>query len=255
MFKLITAPLFLILIALWAVGVVVRPRREGKTGLSSGIWLLLMSLLLALTLISTPRVGALLALTLEAPYMDPSDELLQTLDVVTVLSSGLNRHAGSGRSELDEHSYVRTVVGVRAFQVSSARLFVLQGRLPDDESGEMAALMRELALALGVPEEVIIIESNSRNTREHPRELLGLAGISPNDVIGVVTSAWHLHRATAEFRREFARVVPVPADYLSRQLTGGIQDWIPQVSGLETTTKVIHEWVGRVWYTLVSLFR
>ncbi len=253
--KLLTAPLFLSLVALVWVVVAGRPRRHASSagGLAPRTWGLLVAVTVGLGLLSMPMVSALLALTLEREYPYPSAATLASVDVVTVLSSGVSWDAGAAHSELDEASYVRTVVGTRAFQAANPRLFVVQGSLGGDEPEVMARLMAELAVGLGVPLERVALEPRSRNTRAHPVELLQIEGVESSDVLAVVTSAWHLPRAVHEFERYFDHIVPIPADYLSRQLEGNIKDWIPQHVGLERSTKVIHEWVGRLWYVVAAL--
>lgn len=252
MAKLLLSPLFLALLLLAILCVLTRPRWRTMRGLPLPTWLILVAITLGLGVLSTPAVSSKLALSLENVYQYPSENALANVDVVTVLSSGVSRDAGARHTELDDASHVRTTVGARTFLVASPRYFVTQGTLGGEEPDVMVRRMAELAIALGVPKEQVLLEARSPNTRAHPVELLQLEEISPEDGLAVVTSAWHLPRAMREFERYFDHVVPVPADYISRQLDGSIKDWIPQVKGLEDSTKVIHEWVGRLWYFSIS---
>lgn len=191
-----------------------------------------------------------LAWVLESPYDMPSTGELQQVTVMTVLSSGLVKGSSEDEARLGASTFYRTERGAEVFQRSEARLLVLQGTLGGERPARMVELMRDLAISLGVAADRIVLEPNSRNTFEHPSELLELDGVSSDDVVGVVTSAWHLHRAVMEFERSFSKVIPIPADYYMYQLDGDVRDWIPQAEALEKSTILLHEMLGIVWYKL-----
>jgi uncharacterized SAM-binding protein YcdF (DUF218 family) len=116
----------------------------------------------------------------------------------------------------------------------------------------MVDLMRELAVEHGVPQEKILLEPFSRNTFEHPREVRKLAQIDETATIAVVTDAWHLPRAIAEFKRYFQRVKPISCG-IHTLPTVGLGDLLPQVEALELTAMMMHEYIGSVWYSLRHL--
>ena len=59
-------------------------------------------------------------------------------------------------------------------------------------------------------------------------------------------------RPVGEFERYFDVVIPVPAEFYSNNLSRGLRDWLPQVSALDMSTKVIHELIGLLWYRVKS---
>ena len=103
---------------------------------------------------------------------------------------------------------------------------------------------------MGVPIDKIIVDPLSRNTFEHPMRVLDLQEIKRTDRIGVVTSAWHLPRAMAEFRLYFSKVIAIPCDYSSIGSSHGWLSFIPNVSALEKNTTIMHEYIGRWWYLI-----
>lgn len=253
MFKLVTSPLLIFILGLIGMCVVTRPGRRWGKGLPRSTWACLLLVTLGLAAVSMPSIASFLARSLETNYPYPSEERLAAVEVMVVLSAGVQQQVGAGRLELDQESYARTVTASRAFLAAQPRLLVMQGTLARNDVSGMAELMAELAVHMGVPAERIRIEDRSRNTREHPVELLRLEDVSPDHVIGVVTSRWHLPRAVVEYERYFTHVVPIPADSIVADRTGTYKDWIPQIDGLQGSTRVIHEWVGRMWYAIVSL--
>src|SRR5262249_43177615 len=110
----------------------------------------------------------------------------------------------------------------------------------------------ELLQTYGVPPDLIIVEGNSRNTHENAintaaiwRERHFHSGL-------LVTSATHMPRALASFRKADLDVVPWPADFRghSYPLVATVFDLLPDAGALEKTTSAIKEWVGLAVYRL-----
>ncbi len=86
----------------------------------------------------------------------------------------------------------------------------------------VAGVMEELARILQ-PGREIMSESRSGSTAEHPANVKPLIGAKP---FALVTSAYHMPRAMASFRRAGLDPVPYPVDFLS-SATGTWTDWVP----------------------------
>lgn len=90
-------------------------------------------------------------------------------------------------------------------------------------------------------------EERSTNTREnarHSAEILRGAGIRR---IYLVSHAWHLPRAIAEFEREGFEVIPAGTGYPSGE-PASLFDFLPSAQALVASYFAFHEWVGIVWY-------
>ncbi|SOD94275.1 YdcF family protein [Caenispirillum bisanense] len=118
---------------------------------------------------------------------------------------------------------------------------------PHSREGEVA---RELFTAFGVAPERLVIESDSRNTAEHPRLLAALLPEgAPQAGWLLVTSAWHMPRAVAVFRAAGWRVVPYPVDYATLPRGG----WLPGLlNGLAGVSYGVHEWLGLIAYRVMG---
>jgi uncharacterized SAM-binding protein YcdF (DUF218 family) len=69
--------------------------------------------------------------------------------------------------------------------------------------------------------------------------------------IGLVTSAYHMKRSEKEFRKFFKNVLPLPASYLYASPAGTpAVGYIPQSQWLYNNTLVLHEYVGKLWYSI-----
>ena len=120
--------------------------------------------------------------------------------------------------------------------------------------------MAEILQMLGVPEEALWYETESRNTYENAlftRRILDEKGI---DKIILVTSALHMPRAVAIFEQQGFEVVPAPADYNLTQsdwkrlwepnLSTQLFNLLPSVGNISETTNAFKEYIGILTYRL-----
>lgn len=205
---------------------------------------------ISLFVFGLPFVSSSTAGYLERDYRSYNRSDIKQLDVIVVLAGGLKRGHGTVQDELTGLTYSRTVAGIRAFKLSNARIIVMSGGTGDIEDTRLVDAMRALAMEMGVSADKIKIDPLSRNTFEHPVRVLDLPGVSRSDRIGVTTSAWHLPRAMAEFRRYFLNAVAIPCDYRSSGTDNGLLGFVPSVDALEKNTTLIHEYIGRCWYLI-----
>ena len=109
----------------------------------------------------------------------------------------------------------RVEAGVRAYRRGLAPVMVMAGG-PAPSGHVEAEVMRELAISLGVPARAIRIEPRSMDTIENARftvELLCEGRPEPcRPSIILVTSPYHLERASHLFECAGARVQIAPAD-------------------------------------------
>lgn len=131
--------------------------------------------------------------------------------------------------------------------------------LDDTILSEAERMVRVLSM-MSIPEEVIWLETRSRNTEENARftrELLEPKGIKQ---ILLVTSAMHMPRSVMLFENEGFEVIPAPTDFISEPLptydNGGdmlartFVDLIPNSENLEITTRALKEYIGMLFYRL-----
>lgn len=113
---------------------------------------------------------------------------------------------------------------------------------------------------LGVPEEAVWFEDQSRNTYENAifsQKIL--AGRNIKRVI-LVTSAWHMPRSVRLFEKAGLEVIPAPTDFnitdadieqlSSRNLATQLVNWLPNASNLELAGTALKEYLGILVYRL-----
>ena len=117
-------------------------------------------------------------------------------------------------------------------------------------SANEASLAAELLQAYGVPPDSIIVEGNSRNTHENAINTAGVWRERHFRSGLLVTSATHMPRAIASFRKAGLDVAPWPADLRGGDPPTSVFDFLPDANALEMTTTAIKEWLGLAVYRL-----
>ncbi|MEX2805524.1 YdcF family protein [Streptococcus sp. H31] len=115
-------------------------------------------------------------------------------DYVLVLGAGLlgDRVTPLLASRIDK--------GISVYQKNPGSKLIMSGGQGSDESVSEAEAMRNYALKQGVPSQDIIVEKQSRNTRENMRFSKTL--IKDGAPVAIVTSYYHLFRALTLARQE-----------------------------------------------------
>ncbi len=113
-----------------------------------------------------------------------------------------------------------------------------------------AQVARELWSELGVPENQMVFEDQSRNTFENALFTQKLAHPQKDERWLLITSAYHMPRAMGIFRSLGMNPVAYPVDY---RTYGNAEDWRPPgdsslaIRNFETAAR---EWLGLVAYRL-----
>lgn len=113
---------------------------------------------------------------------------------------------------------------------------------------------KEVLLLAGVPDSVIFIENNSRNTRENA--LFGkqkLDKIFPKQKYLLITSAFHIRRAEGCFQKVGLEVNSFSVDFVAKKRTFHPNiTLIPQESAFANWGKIVHELTGYVVYKIMG---
>lgn len=132
--------------------------------------------------------------------------------------------------------YKQGVIAKILVSSGSANLFVKGPKEADD----VAVYLKQT----GVPDSAVIIENNSRNTRENLLYSFKLIN-NKNARILIITSAWHILRTKLLLKEMgYNNIDFYPTDYLSNSDYQWNDYLIPDVQALNKWTLLIKEWVG-----------
>ena len=171
---------------------------------------------------------------------------------------------------LESHSQIRTIVVLTAYStndkempltsragtsalyrvVEAARLW---GETPIEEvhisgSPVAASVMAQILVSIGVPDDAISVDDQSKHTVDSARRL---RSILAGKEFFLVTSAGHMPRALGVFDALGLSAIPMPTDF---QLPG---DWksaslMPTPFHLHVSNLAVHEYLGLTWYRLTG---
>jgi len=114
-----------------------------------------------------------------------------------------------------------------------------------------ASVAKRFFAEQGIPASRVILESKSRNTAENARLTYALLQPKPGQNWVLITSAFHMPRATRSFQRAgWTGVVPYPVDYRSGQFVDDI-GW-DLAKNLITLNTAVKEYVGLLAYSLTG---
>lgn len=126
------------------------------------------------------------------------------------------------------------------------------GRLLTEGRPEADDLYKVMKM-MGVPEEDMIIENESRNTYESAARVKELLASHPDQNLLLITSAFHMRRSRACFSKVGLEVTTFTTDFYSHPRYYTPESLIiPKADALQVWTKLFKEWTGMVAYRLAG---
>jgi uncharacterized SAM-binding protein YcdF (DUF218 family) len=241
------SPLSLTLI-LSALGLVLVAIGWRRTGIASGTLGLLI-----LALSTCTNFGEVLIAPLENRFVRVAEPA--HIDGIVVLGGGMDQAVNTVRKGWElKYSGDRFVETLRLALTHPEAKLVLSGGVAVTNEGEEpeADAAARFYRAFGIAADRLIIEPKSRNTEENAQFSKELAAPKPGETWLLVTSAFHMPRSMALFRRAGFEVIAWPADYMS----AGNQSFALSLGDasdkLVTTNLAVREWAGLVGYWLAG---
>lgn len=226
-----------------------RRQRAGKIAVTMGT--------LLLTLLGVRILSETLLEPLETRYppfhpgleeMVASTNQSDTIRWIVVLSGGhVPDPCLSDTSRISSFSLVRLVEGIRLYrEIRGTKLLLTGGGFY--ESVSESETMEKVARSLGVAPGDIVIETESRDTKDQARIVGSIVG---NDRFILVTSSWHMPRSMAMFRKAGLDPIPAPTGHLvKRGLWSTGKLFLPSSGGLKRAEIAFHEYLGLFWAKL-----
>lgn len=249
--KKIVAPFFfpvplsiLLLLAGLSVLFFTDRKKTGKVLIAVGI---LIFSLLSFDQISTPIISPL-DRKYGAYSPSISEDVSDPVQYVVVLGGGhVSDPSLPVTSQLSEASLIRLVEGIRVYRKNTGSKIILSGGKGFDPVPE-ARILVDAAKTLGMKSDDLIMESDSKDTEDQARFIKKIVG--SNRFI-LVTSAFHMPRAMALFRKQGMDPIPAPAGHVvktQRQFSPG--QFFPSANSLGKSERAVHEYLGMVWAKL-----
>jgi len=197
-------------------------------------WLLFLSILYVL--LSIPIAASLLERGLSVGY-EPIRSTAEYADVDAIVS---------------ESSALRAMEGARLYQMLDDPIVIVSGGT-NPRSGLLtpeSEPMRDALMALGVPVQRILLESDSANTHDQALNVPPMLIAAGSELFILVTSPTHMRRAYFSFLEQ--GVEPIPAISAPRSETSSFSSnsVVPDLGALAISQSALREWMGLIYYTL-----
>jgi uncharacterized SAM-binding protein YcdF (DUF218 family) len=201
-----------------------------------------------LWLASTPVVAGALLWTLQGAPALPASGPLPPAGAIVVLSAEADCiGAEYGGPVVGAMTLQRLRYAAELHRRSGLPVLVSGGR-PAAGAPSLAALMaRTLTEEFTVP--VRWREERSADTFENAAFAAALLRRDGVDRVLLVSTAWHLPRASSCFGAQGIDVVPAPTGFRGPPFES-LLSLLPHWQALRDTGYALHEWLGRAWYAL-----
>jgi len=181
----------------------------------------------------------------ELPAGAPVPPALAACRYVVVLGGGNGDGPGvSANNLLSGSARARLVEGVRLLRSLPEARLIVSGPAHGRRDSHATVLGRT-AIALGLPPDRVLTIDEARDTEGEAAAVARRVGNAP---VALVTSAWHLPRAHALFRRAGVDALPCPADFTAHARDPfQFEDLFWRTSALERSTYAVRERLGYAW--------
>jgi uncharacterized SAM-binding protein YcdF (DUF218 family) len=223
-----------------------RRQRAGRIATTAGVALLtLLGFRGVSNLFITPLENDFRPLMVAGAPGNVLDARAQEARWIVVLGGG---HTWSRQlppnSELNVTTLARIVEAVRLKRLVPRAKLILSGGFGG--SVTHAEILASTAVALGVPREELVLETRTFDTADEARFISPIVGQDP---FILVSSASHLPRAVALFRKQGRSPIPSPADFTN--VPGmSLEGFFPTSSSIGKLERASHEYVGWIWSKL-----
>jgi len=188
-------------------------------------------------------------------YESPQTNLKQPYQWCIILGGGMMRSGDGYRTGETADRFVQPLLLYKKGLVK--KLIITGGNvnikgLKIDDTQE-SKKVKEVLIAMGVAEKDIYLEENARNTHENAVNTKKMLQPYLRERMVLVTSAMHMPRAKACYKKEGFIIDEFPADIKKKDTPSGILDnIIPQERNLSKFAELIREMTGYVIYKIVG---
>lgn len=169
---------------------------------------------------------------LEKDYSPPSLKEIEKADQIVVLSGGKNADV------------LRRVEALRLSHLTNHSLDIIIAGTEELNPKKQISEVEKFFVSRGVPKENIIIEDQSRSTRENIENIKKEVA---NKEFLMVTSGYHMKRAMKEAQRQDVQASPAPAD-VKFQGEYSWKDFLPNSQNLRKSDLAVYEYLALTYY-------
>jgi uncharacterized SAM-binding protein YcdF (DUF218 family) len=210
-------------------------------------------------LLSIPVCSSLIEASLDRGYQPLTADQAAKLDlrVIVVLGGGIETYRDDGRvvSTLSDATASRVLEAARLYDLLGDPWVIASGGGGEQHPSQVVRVpesraMRQALVALGVPDERILEESSSTDTRQEALNIRATFADEVEAPFVLVTSATHMRRAMATFHAVGLDPVASPARNGNANQLSGAQALVPSLDSLSASSFALREYMALAYYDL-----
>ncbi len=230
----------------------------------TAFWLVLISLLVVSTA-GNAYFSAFLTRSLEWRYMPPTGEV--KADAIVLLGGGTEAPDTPRQMVEINSAGDRVLYAAQLYKAGAAPLIILSGgnmSYSQERSTTPAQEMQAMLVGLGVPQEALVLQSQSQNTAEDAYFTSAILTEKQIRTVILVTSAAHMERALMMFASPEISIIPAPTDYnVTQRSWENLMRWdwktilthvMPDGGNIARTNLILHEYLGIFFYRVKFLW-
>ena len=149
----------------------------------------------------------------------------------------------------------RILVAIDLFKQKKTKNIILtKGKLPWSVGSAEGDFLKEYLIKNGVKSENILLTDQVENTEQEARQIKNIIKknnlIKSNEIIGLITSSFHMPRAIKIFTKNDINIFPIAVDFRQNYSKLTIMDFIPSSKGLDNMSFVFREGLGILFYKI-----
>lgn len=221
---------------------------------TSRIWPIMLAIVVLL-IASNPLVPRMGFQYLEKDQMLRPHSEVEQANAIVVLSGMIHTVSGNtNRYHYEFNGLVdRFEAGIRLMkQQKASKLIFTRGHLPWTIGKSEGEVLAELAIDRGIDPQRIALTRKVENTSDEAEAVAEI--LTAKDRVILVTSAFHMPRASLMFLQQDIVVDPYPVDFLSGVDKFSVLDLVPSAGAMAGTTLVLRELLGRWYYHARKLY-
>jgi len=195
------------------------------------------------------------ALELDTPPVMAAD--LEEADAIVVLSGMVGIIHLPHEKRVQWGPADRFFKGVKLKKINKAKKLIFTGgALSNTAKITEGEILKKTAIEMGIPSHEIFVTPFVKNTAEEAIAVRSLTDSGARRII-LVTSSFHMKRATLLFEQQGFSVSKFPADIKigSRSPNFNLLSFVPSTSSLHSSFEATREYLGRTYYTLRTYFK
>jgi uncharacterized SAM-binding protein YcdF (DUF218 family) len=202
--------------------------------------------------ISTQAGAGLLTRTLNYAYRPiQSIEDARGAQAIVLLGGGSVNIRASGRqlSTVATDAGLRVLEAARLFALLNGPVVIASGGITerDPSAAPESTALQQALIAVGVPSDRILLESESKNTRDEVVIIKRMLAERDMTRFVLITSPLHMRRSLLAFEQQGLHPIPSPARLVPERSAA---DWrfLPSERWLSIADDAIYEWLAQGYY-------